>query len=372
MGLIVLGTFVVAQLAVGGVPVAIALLGAAAGAPVRDAFAPYFRRWWLLSAVPGAVGAGGVVIAFRSADQWGLLALAAFAVGALATWQFLGAGLLQAEGEVRHVNALRIVGAVLYAGGAGIVFAVDRTTSAYVVLFVYAAAGWITLVDSWRRLRKPTGDTAVCVPKESVRRVSRSSYVTGVNALSSGLDQIVVWLILGTTWLGLYAVAVSMTNLSAIALRNLGAMLLPRLSAATPERARAITRTWLLGALIIDVAIVAVIEALVDPLVRYAFGSQFVPAITCARIAAIAWGALAYRLVLVSVLQAAGRERHASVIEAAATVVMVVAVAFGVHWFGLVGAAAGLGVGATLCCGLLGAEVVRLRRSQEMDLDLAS
>lgn len=339
-----------------GLPVAIAhaVAGArarTASASARDLLRPMLFRWFAWAVVPATVAAAltGWLVAP------GLLVVGAFLVTVLSVWRGLLLGMLQGEGEVRHVNALRLVGTAVYVGFVVALFVLAPTTNPAWVLLAFALALLIGVVDGWRRL-EPTGRmTPEPVDAAGVHGFARRSFVSSTSLLDSlGLDVLTVGLVAGPVALGYYAVALSFTNLPGIVLAGVAAMLLPRLAAQPAADAARTARRWVAGSALVAVVIVVGLQLVLGPVVRLAFGSEFVPATTTARILAVAWGFLALRRVLTAAVQAQGRSSAASAVESVCAVLLVAGVAVGARQDGTEGAALALVGVAALACVALG------------------
>jgi O-antigen/teichoic acid export membrane protein len=111
--------------------------------------------------------------------------------------------------------------------------------------------------------------------------------------------------------------------------------------------------------LVLVVVIVAVLEASVEPVIRLAFGQEFVAAVPCARWLIVADGLLAVRSVLISVLQGQGRGGVASWVELALVPVLLLGIVVAAHRDSLVGVGAALVAVGALSCLALGWSVAR-------------
>ena len=341
-------------LGMGGLPAAISHSVAKAGAPARDVLQGYLRFWLMMSLIPSVAAAGLAVAFLDGSPGWPGLAAAAFVITVLSVWFQLLAGMLRGEGDVRHINALKLSGVITYVGLIVAIFLIHRTDVAATLLFVYAVAQVIGLVVGWLRLQRPTGDGSVQVARSEVHRFARHSWVSGVSALDGlGVDHLLVGALLGQTSLGLYAVAASVTNLPLIVLAGVAAILLPRMATRSASSGITMLRRWLLATIALDFLIVLCLQAVIAPAIRILFGSEFVPATTSARILIVAWAFLALRRVLTAAAQAQGKAGRASTIEAVCMGILLVGVVLGVRFFGIEGAALAMAsTGAVSCLAL--------------------
>lgn len=338
----------------GGLPSAISHAVAKRGAPARDILRGSLRLWLLMSLIP-AVAAAGLATLLLAGTRGRLgLATAAFVITLLSTWFLLLAGMLRGEGNVRHVNALRLSGVISFVGLIVAIFLIHRTDKAAVLLGAYAVAQVIALGVGWFRLERPTGDESVQVSRSEVHRFARRGWVSGVSALDGlGLDHLLVGVLLGQASLGLYAVAASVTNLPLIVLAGVASILLPRMASRSPSESTAMLRRWLIAAIALDLLIVLCLLAVIAPAIRILFGDEFVPSTASARILIVAWALLALRRVLTAAAQAQGKAGRASLIESGCMVILLVGVVLGARLFGIEGAAfAMVTAGAVSCVAL--------------------
>lgn len=353
---------VIAQMAIGGIGVAVSHAVAAADLPARTVVGAHLGRWSIYSLAVGLVTAGAVYAALRASGSPDPLdlTLAVAGVGTLSTTNQLISAMLRGERDLRAVTVVPIAATTTYVLGVLVWFlAFSRADAAWIVV-LFMAGQVVSITLGWRRLLPPVpGATA---DRTSLARLSRLSWATALNPLSMGLDHVVVALTLGPAALGLYVVAVSTTNLPGMALRPVATMLMPRLVATAPQARSHLVRRWLLAAVALDVAMVLALEIIIAPAISVLFGAPFEPAIAVARIAIVGWGFLAFRLMFTAVLQAQNRAGTASLIEVVTTLAMVPSVWAGATLGGIEGAATALAVSAVLCCGLA-AIAIRLRRS---------
>ena len=347
------------QLGVGGLPMAIAHTVASAGRSARDVVRLKLRRWLALSLVPGVGVAVAAAILLRNSSQ-GSIAFAGvgFVLTTVLIWQLVLTGMIQGEADVRRINVYRLTGLSVYAGIVLVMFVFVRTDKPIVVLGAFIASIVVGLVVGVLLLRPATHD-GPDVDTTDLGKFARRSYVSGVGLLDGlGLDLLLVGVLLGNAQLGLYAVALSATNVSQIVLVGVAGVLLPRLAAApTGALAVATTRKWLLASVATSLVFVLALQAVVAPLVSFAFGAQFQPMIGCARILIVAWAFLGLRRVLTSVLQAQGRAGYASRIEVGCLALLLIGIAILAPAIGIDGAASSVLIGAVASCALLAAGI---------------
>lgn len=343
------------QLGVGGLPMAISHAVASAGRPALEVVGSLMRRWLWLSLLPGTGAAVASAILLRNAREgWLPFAGVGFVLCTALIWQLVLAGMVQGEGNIRRINVYRLAGLTLYAGTVAAMFVFARSANPLVILCVFIGSILLGIVVGAFMLRRPMHGGPP-VDTTELRKFARLSYVSGVGLLDGlGLDLILVGVLLGNTALGLYAVALSATNLTQIVLVGVAQVLLPKLAAApTSQAAAASTRRWLVASIGLSVLVVLGLQLVVAPLIRFAFGPQFEPMITCARILIVAWALQGVRRVLTSIAQAQGRAGYASKAEAACLVLMLGGVAAAGPAFGIDGAAYSVLAAALTCCVVL-------------------
>ena len=336
---------------VGGLTPAIAHTVGASGAAARDVVRGHLRVWILAMLVPATVAAALVAVLVRHADHQWVLTLEGFAVSFCLSVQFILGAMLQGEGNVARINAQRLIGMASYVAVVAILFIFAPTDQATLILLVYVLSLLGGFVVCWLMLRRPTGDLSLQAERSVVHTFARRGFISGLNALDAwGLDQLLVGLVLGSSALGLYAVAASATSFPSIALGGVAAILLPRMAGLPPAGASAVMRRWIGLAIALDLAMVAGMQLVIGPALRILFGHEFVPATDVARILIFAWALLAMRRVLVAAAQAQGRVVAASYAEAGSTVVLVVAAFVGMHLWGIKGAGLALLIAGAVAC----------------------
>lgn len=340
-----------AQGVMAAIGVAAARAVAEAAGPARSLLRPHLVRWacYAVGAAVLAIAAASVVLRATDATGPTRLAIAAGCIALLSSWMQLLSAMLRGEGNLRAVTVIPILTTSLYVLGVVACFFLVPGIDVLGIVGIYLVGQVTGIVLSSRRLRPPETTVSV-VDRRSLASTARRAWVTAINALGLGFDQIVVSVVLGTHALGLYVVAVSITNVPGMVLRTVAAMLMPRLVAASAESRRAMARRWLAAAAGLTLVIVLALEAVIGPAIRILFGAEFEAATPAARIMIIAWGFLAFRLMLTAVLQAQGRAGRASLVEIVATGVMVVAAVVGTHTIGIEGAALAMLVTAVLAC----------------------
>jgi O-antigen/teichoic acid export membrane protein len=336
---------------VGGLTPAVAHAVGASGAPARDVVRGHLRVWILATLLPATLAAALVAVLVRDAPHQWILTIECLAVSFCLSVQFLLGAMLQGEGNVRRINLQRLIGMASYVAAVAALFIFDPVDEATVILLIYVLSLLGGFVVCWIMLRRPTGEPDARVDRRDVHAFARRGFISGLNALDSwGLDQLLVGFVLGSSALGLYAVAASATSFPSIVLAGVAAILLPRMAALPPAGANAVMRRWIAAAVALDLAMVGGMQLIIGPALRIFFGDDFVPATDVARILIFAWALLALRRVLVAAAQAQGRVAASSFAEAGSTVVLVAAAFTGMHVWGLEGAGVALLVAAAIAC----------------------
>jgi O-antigen/teichoic acid export membrane protein len=280
------------------------------------------------------------------------LALLASAATLMGCWTNIFVGMLQGELAVPRINRVRLLSGTAYVARVVGVFVTFRSNRATVIASLYVASLAVGAWLSWRSLARP-GIPEVRVDQRTVHRFALRAYFTSATPLTLGLDYVVVALVLSAADLGHYAVASSVSTLPIMILAGVGGSLMPRMASLPRAAAGAVMRRWLAAALVVDLVLVAMMEAVVGPAIKILFGPEFVPSISCARPLIVVMAVLALRIVVASAVQAQGRGGRGSLIDLAASAIMVPGMAVGAARWGVDGAALGYLVGAVLATAAL-------------------
>jgi O-antigen/teichoic acid export membrane protein len=351
------------QLTFGGsLPAALTKLVAERQVTARDGLGGTARRRAWLVLAPCAVAAAFVPV-LQDADGGEVLATAVIVF--VVTFQTLVfqvlAGCLQGEGRFVRMAWVALVPQGAFTIVLVVVAAAGWSWSAYDVLAAYVVTGLLGVVFSWAQLL-PARAGVEEIPEPAMWSEARRNYVSSVRPLDGlGLDRILVGGLLGTVSLGLFATALAVSNLCRLVSNAVRVIVLPRVAMhqADPEAQRAVVRRWVGITTGLVVVIVGGLEVVVEPVIRLAFGEEFVGAVDCARWLIVADGLLALRSVLIAVLQGQGRGAIASWIELAVLPVLLVGIVAAAHQDSLEGVGASLVVAGLLSCLGLGAVIQR-------------
>lgn len=343
----------------------------------RDAIGRDVQRWSALAVLVSLAAGGATFLLLPRAHHILELAIDCSVITWIACRLNLVNGMLQAEHAVRQINRNRTAFAGIYVMGIAGLFLIYRTDNPGIVLVCQIVAQLCGLTLATRALR-PRSSTAAPQLRGEVLDMTKKTYLSALGTADLlGLDNIIVQDVLGTTALGLWAVAGSATTLPTIATVALAPTLLARMSAYPPLDAARLMRRWLVAGLGITVGIVLILEVILGPALRILFGTPFVPATGTAQVLALGSAFAGMRFMLAAAVQAQGRAKQGSIVDFVFGNLLLVTVAAGALMHGLEGAAVGMLVAkAANCAGLLPLiswSGERARRSPHQDdLDVVS
>lgn len=184
-----------------------------------------------------------------------------------------------------------------------------------------------------RSLKPPTNRPEDRLDRAELARIARRTHIGSIGPLDGlALDRALVGSMIGSAALGLYSAAVALGSLAAMLGATVAMVALPKIAAAQrgPRDAeRALVRRWLLMSVAVLVPTVLVFEAANPIVIPLLFGEDFRGAIACGYWYVAAAGLLAFRRLLIVILQGRGRGLVASWIELALTPFVLVAVLVG-------------------------------------------
>lgn len=286
------------------------------------------RRWWLVLP-PAAAAAAAMAFLVRDEPVREVVALAlavlVITVITIVT-RLLLAGL---QGEAGHLGRMAVVALVPYALyavvlatalAAGWEWDVAEVLAGFVVVSVVGA------LVAFRALSTPRREPTDALQERRLWRDARAAYVSSVRPLDSiNLDRVLIGAIVGQAALGLYAAAIAVANLCGIIGNAISVIVLPQVARAEGDRSAqaAVARRWLGLTLALAVPIVVVLQLVVEPVIRLAFGEEFADAVAIARWLIVADALFGLRKVMIAVLQGQGRGGIASWVEVVALVPLV-------------------------------------------------
>jgi O-antigen/teichoic acid export membrane protein len=184
------------------------------------------------------------------------------------------------------------------------------------------------------------------------------------------LDQAVIGLFLSPTALGLYVVAVSLTNLPRFLTQSVGMVAYPDVASTSDEReSRLLTRRYVGIALAVSLAVVLPLEFGADALIHFFFGSDFASATSVARILLAGTVVLGVRRVLADGARGMGYPGLGTVAEMGSWFVLIPTIVLFPSALGLNGVALAL---ALSWCASLALLVALLARQQSIHARPAS
>jgi O-antigen/teichoic acid export membrane protein len=335
-------------------PVAITTELVRRGVTARDGLRKLFPRWSLLACIPALLAAGYMVVTLDASgpERYLLAVLAAVATLQAIALRVLGGAMQGEHPSVERLVTASLLPPTLSTGLLSIAFVSGWHWDVVDLLISQSVMWTIGLLLGVTLLRKPRHEAADQLDGRPVWRVARANYVNSMAPISSlGLDRTLIGILLGNIALGLYSAATALANLPTLVGSAVGVLLLPRVAAQTSVTAqRRMIGRWLVVGAVPTVAVVVLLVATAEPVIRFAFGAEFLPAVGVARWLIVAQGVLGFRRVLVVALQGLGRGGAASIVELGLTVVLIVGILAAAARDSLVGvAAAMLAVGCLSC-----------------------
>ncbi len=372
-GQMVLATILAAaasQLTLGGsLPNAVTHQLAARGISARDGLRGLVGRWVVWGTLAGAAAAGCLLALER--DELGSTAiwLLAFLVLVLAVEGMASrilVGAMMGEGApLVHVALTGLLPQLMILVVLAVVVVFGFSWSAAAVISLSAVFTAVVFVGRLRLLAPRTPGTPP-LDRAELGSLARRTHIGSVGPIDGlGIDRILVGSLLGNVALGLYSAAFALGGLATIFGVCLGMVALPRITQLQkdPASERHFVRRWLLLSAGLMVAMVLALEVTMEPLIRYTFGTAFLPAVDVGRWLVVGLGLLGYRRILVAVLQGRGSGGYASLVELGLTPVMV----GGIVWAAMVDSQVAAGVTMTVvggcACAILLAAVCRPRSS---------
>ncbi|RYJ02231.1 MAG: hypothetical protein EON52_19995, partial [Actinomycetales bacterium] len=274
-------------------------------------------------------------------------------------------GGLRGERDPRHPDEAALALQAAFVVALSVALAADWSWGATSVLVAYVAANGLGLVLSWFALLRRGGGEPI--EEAALWTETRRNYVSGVRPLDGlGIERLLVGGLLGTTALGLFAAATAVSNLCRLVSTAISVVVLPQVAQhqEDPDGQRAVIRRWTGVTVLLVVVIVAALEVLAEPIIRLAFGQEFLGAVACARWLILADGLFAVRRVFIAVLQGQGRGGVASWVELALLPVLAVGIVAASLSDSLTGVGITLALVGGLSCLALGWAVARRPRAR--------
>jgi O-antigen/teichoic acid export membrane protein len=248
-----------------------------------------------------------------------------FAVPAM-FMQDIGLGILQGEQRFRIFNLLRLQLALYNALGAAVLFATHRQSlleAASMFMAATVIAGIVALVAAIKLREREE-----LKPSPSFRLLATFGLKGLLGSVSPvevfRLDQAIVGLAISPAALGIYVVALSLTNLPRFIAQSIGMIAYPRIAQEPSERERRQAKWrffWVTVAL--SGLIVVCLELLVGELIPFFFGHAFGAAIPVCRILLVGALFLSARRILADGLRGMGLPIAGTIAEVASWLCLV-------------------------------------------------
>ncbi|MGJ9412770.1 oligosaccharide flippase family protein [Aeromicrobium sp. CF4.19] len=348
------------QLTFGGSPpIALAKNLAERQVAARDGLRGIVRRRAVLL-LPPSLAVAALFLLMDGGDPGTQTWVLAGAVGvmALQTMIFrLLAGGLQGERRILSMAWVSVMPQLLFAVALSVAWVAGWGWDVMDMLVAYFVSCLVGIVLSFACLARPTHRVADRLDESTLWQESRRSYLSSVRPLDGlGLDRVVVGGAMSLSALGLYSAATAVSNLCSLVSNAVAVVVLPRVALHhdEPVKQAAVIRRWLLISVGLVVTTVAMLQVLVEPIIRLAFGTEFVGAVECARWLIVADGLMAVRKVMIAMLQGQGRGAAASWVELALLPLMLAGIVTAAAVGSLVGVGVALTAVGVLACSALG------------------
>ena len=330
LALLVLVAAIASGLGPMGVPYALSYT--LARVPQRAADVIRELRKAIVIQLGAAVGCAGVAVAVLTANRPGYVQAGAFMVLVAvpsSMVQSYGLGALQGLRRFRAFNLLRVAPNAAFAVAATVLFVTDVRgfiAMAYAYGISRAVFAPLTLATAWRSATaEQSGDGAELPATSWMLRFGRRSMFGGTPVVEAyRVDQAIVGLFLPPVALGIYVVALALTNLPRFIARSVGMVATPSVAGRrTQQLARAAMWrfSWLAVPLYLPLIVALWLAA--PTLVEFFFGAEFSEAASITRLLLIATALYCARRVLIDAARGAGYPGLGSVAEIAALVSVV-------------------------------------------------
>ncbi|HKC27871.1 MAG TPA: lipopolysaccharide biosynthesis protein [Jatrophihabitans sp.] len=354
------------QLTLGGsLPNAVTKQLAERGVTARDGLRHLVMRWTRWALVPSAIAGGYFLIVEKSSHGVTKYTLAVIVlVMAMQTMmsRILAGAMLGEGADLIHIALTSVLPQAFVTAVLGVAFLAGVRWDAVQLSLVTATCIFIVLFSRLRLLKKPTRELSDQLDGHELFLLARRTHIGSVGPIDGlSIDRTLVGSLLGSAQLGLYSVAFALAGLTSILGGCLAMVILPRVAVAQrdPATERQLVRRWLLLSAGLIAAVVALLELMTHWVIRFAFGSEFLPATACAHWLLAAAGILDFRRVLIAVLQGRNRGGQASVIEIALTPLVVAGIVLAAVHHSLVGVSLAMAGAGVAGCLMLGVAVIR-------------
>jgi O-antigen/teichoic acid export membrane protein len=326
-----------------GIGEAVTFETARRAAPVRVLVGTSVAFGALQGVVLAAVGAAIFPFVFSGYSSRAHIAAFVFLVHIpLWSWGLYLTGIVNGLHRTRAFQVLRVLPLVATAAGLG-ALAVAGALTVLSATLVYAGADLVLVAGAAAYLgRRRAGAPAVRreTGRTLLRYGIRSHPATVSGTLNELLDKVLIAVVLGSTKLGLYTIAVTMASVPVLAGTSIAMVALPALARLEDrEEQAAAARRYLAVTAAVGVSIALPAVVFAHGLLVFLFGPSFASATTAARILLVAAVVLGANYTLAAVLRALNRPTETAVAQGIALGPTVVGLAIGVPLFGITGAA---------------------------------
>lgn len=323
-----------------GLPQALAFHIAARRGSARTLLGLLRARYFVLTA--GAAVAGGSFLGLAyllsgddDSSQWVALPLVVLGIVAV-MMSVLWMASLQGQGRFTALAVTQVIVGPAYAIGVLAVWLFDA--GSVPLLLALNVGAWVVVALLGRSLvmrshpstederREEKGQPKDAANRDELVRYGWRAWVASSAPIDNlGIDQLLVAMILTHYALGQYAVGLAFESGPVLVLVAVATVALQRVSAAaTPRERSRMVRLVVIGAVIIVLLTIISIQAVLEPVLVFAFGEEARSGVEVARILVLAGGLLGMRRVLAAVLQGLGRPYQTMLGEAAGFVTMLV------------------------------------------------
>ena len=330
LALLVLVAAIVSGLGPMGVPYALSYT--LARVPQRGADVIGELRKAIAIQLVAAIGCAGVAVAALTASRPGYVqagALMILVAVPSSMVQSYGLGALQGLRRFRAFNLLRVAPNAAFAVSATVLFVADvRGLIEFAFAYGVSRALFapITLATAWRNAMAAQRGDGTEVPATSwMLRFGRRSMFGGTPVVEAyRVDQAIVGLFLPPVALGIYVVALALTNLPRFIARSVGMVATPSVAGRSTQRlARRATWRFSWLAIPLYLPIIVALWLAAPTLIEFFFGAEFAEAAPITRLLLVATALYCARRVLIDAARGAGYPGLGSVAEIAALVSVV-------------------------------------------------
>lgn len=312
VALIIATVLLISQVGPWGLPQAFSYFIARGDAQPRALLDAYLTRYLTKTIAIAVAGAVGILAASRFAtDLTHPLAEALLAMTGIASIMVAVLALACLTGAKRfnELALLQAVPGLSYTAAIIVVAVIGRASILLILVLFFVSWFAVAVIGVWL-VRRPDPAHSPDVPTlPALRSYARRAFVTAAAPIDNlGIDQLAVGLMLSHTDLGLYIVALAFETGPVLVLLALTSVCTPTVaSISDPAAQRAHCRRWIMIGASLGLAVVLAIQAVIDPGLELAFGSEAAAAVPATRILVAAGLFLGLRRLTAGMLQGMGR-----------------------------------------------------------------